>query len=261
MPQREKKLPGTVKTLCLVAGLAVLLFGEASHAASDSKPLIADLSKHRVAITTGFTGTEVLLFGAFDGTGDIAVIVRGPEREAVVRRKSRVAGIWVNTDEMTFPKAPSFYHIAASRPLAELGSADLLDKMGLGVAHLGLDPAPGEQSAAEAATFRAALIRNKRQSGLYGKKPSNLLFLGNRLFRTEIYFPANVPVGQYQVEVFLIRDGKVLSRQTTPLLVNKSGGGALLFDFAHDYAPYYGLVAIAIAMMAGLAAGAVFRKV
>jgi uncharacterized protein (TIGR02186 family) len=252
---------GTGVLIWLAAGLMMLCLTEALRAAPAPKPLIVDLSKHRVAITTAFTGTEVLLFGAFDGEGDVAIVVRGPEREAVVRRKSRVAGIWVNTKEMTFHKAPSFYYVAASRPLAELGSSDLLDSMGLGVAHLGLDPAPGEQSATDVAIFRKALIRNKRQFGLYGKKPGSLLFLGNRLFRTDIYFPANVPVGEYLVEVFLIRDGQVASRQTTPLLVNKSGVGAEVFDFAHEYAPYYGLVAIVIAMMTGWLAGAVFRKV
>jgi hypothetical protein len=48
-------------------------------------PVVADLSSHLIAITTGFTGTEVLVFGATDGEGDIAVIVRGPEREEIVR--------------------------------------------------------------------------------------------------------------------------------------------------------------------------------
>ena len=35
--------------------------------------MVADLSKRLVAITTGFAGTDVLLFGAVRGKGEIVV--------------------------------------------------------------------------------------------------------------------------------------------------------------------------------------------
>src|SRR5437660_3375508 len=64
--------------------------------------LVADLTSHLIAITTGFSGASVVLFGAIDGRGDVVVVVRGPDREMTVRRKSRIAGIWVNTRAVTF---------------------------------------------------------------------------------------------------------------------------------------------------------------
>src|SRR5260370_8304669 len=64
--------------------------------------LVADLTNHLIAITTGFTGASVVLFGATDGPGDVVVAVRGPEREMTIRRKNRIAGIWVNTHESPF---------------------------------------------------------------------------------------------------------------------------------------------------------------
>ena len=62
-----------------------------------AEPLVADLSKHLVAITTGFAGTDVLLFGAVEGDGDVVVVVRGPNHTETVRRKQRQFGIWVNS--------------------------------------------------------------------------------------------------------------------------------------------------------------------
>ena len=47
--------------------------------------------------------------------------------------------------------------------------------------------------------FREALIRNKQEEGLYGKSLGQVAFLGERLFRTNVYFPANVPTGAYTV--------------------------------------------------------------
>jgi Putative transmembrane protein (Alph_Pro_TM) len=86
-------------------------------APASAEALAADLTSHLIAITTGFTGASVVLFGAIDGPGDVAVVVRGPDREMTVRRKSRVAGIWMNSQEITFGNVPSFYFVAASRPL------------------------------------------------------------------------------------------------------------------------------------------------
>jgi uncharacterized protein (TIGR02186 family) len=88
----------------------------------------------------------------------------------------------------------------------------------------------------------------------------NVTFLGNRLFRTRITLPANVPTGTYQVQVFLIQDGRVVSGQTTPLSVSKVGGEAVVFDFAHNQPALYGLIAIALALVAGWMAHLAFRK-
>ena len=37
-----------------------------------------------------------------------------------VWRKGKVAGIWVNAESVTFRNVPSFYAVAASRPVEEL---------------------------------------------------------------------------------------------------------------------------------------------
>ena len=52
----------------------------AEEAKTVAASLVADLSSHLIAITTGFTGTEVLLFGAKEGPGQVVMIVRGPTR-------------------------------------------------------------------------------------------------------------------------------------------------------------------------------------
>src|SRR3954468_6949844 len=91
-------------------------------------PLVADLSSHLVAITTGFSGTDVLLFGATNGPGDIAVVVRGPAEDAVIRRKGRAGPIWVNADQITWREVPSYYRVASSRPLDEFAPQTLLSR-------------------------------------------------------------------------------------------------------------------------------------
>ena len=63
--------------------------------------LTTDLSNHVVAITTGFAGSSVLSFGTgAEPNDDIVIVVRGPEKNQVVLRKSNVAGIWMNTSHL-----------------------------------------------------------------------------------------------------------------------------------------------------------------
>lgn len=224
-----------------------------------AQDIVADLSSHLVAITTGFVGTNVLLFGATQEDGDVVVIVHGPNRSEVVRRKARIAGIWVNNAAMTFTNVPAFYAVASSRPVNEILSGRLRANHHIGTENLDLRPAQAADPKTVAA-FRAGLIRAKEHQGLYLDTPGRVVFLGNRLFRTNLYFPANVPTGTYTVEVLLVHQGVVISAQTSPLLISKVGVGAQVFRFAHEHAILYGIVAIVIALAAGWAAGAVFRK-
>jgi uncharacterized protein (TIGR02186 family) len=109
-------------------------------------------------------------------------------------------------------------------------------------------------------TFRKALIRNKERDGLFATGGDNITFLGGQLFRTRLHFPANVPTGFYDVEVFMLQDGRVVHAQTTPLIVRKAGLGADVFFFAHNYSAIYGIIAVLLAVAAGVIAAFVFRK-
>lgn len=231
------------------------LFTGKAHA----QQLVADLSRHLVAITTGFVGTDVLFFGAVDGVGDVIVVVRGPSRTEVVRRKSNTGGIWLNTAEANFVQVPSYYALAASSPPDSLLDDAALSRFGIGLDNLTL-PVAGNLSDEEKAAFREGFIRAKVRNGLYVPDVTPVTFLGNRLFRTTIAFPDNVPVGSYTVQALLVRDGVVVSAQTTPLLIAKAGAEAEIYQFAHRSPVLYGIMAILLALFAGWAAGAIFRK-
>jgi len=238
----------------LICALALAACPPAQAAA-----LVADLSKHLVGITTGFAGSDVLLFGAVDGPGDVVVVVRGPEEPLVMHRKSRVLGIWVNTATMTFERAPSFYAVASSRPLDEIASAAALRQQQIGLANLDLDLGIRVSKNLQQ-EWIDALIRNMQRRGLYSTEVGQVAFLGSQLFRSDMRFPANVPTGVYQVEVYLLREGRIVQAQTTPLIVGKVGAEAEIYDFAYNQSAWYGLVAILVALVSGWLAHIAFRK-
>ena len=228
-------------------------------APAHAEALAADLTSHLIAITTGFTGASVVLFGAIDGPGDVAVVVRGPDREMTVRRKSRVAGIWVNSQEITFANVPSFYFVAASRPLEEIVSPGAANLYRLGVTSLEMKAESGAPSEI-VDSFAAALIATQQRAKLFPNVVGQVHFIGERLFRTTIEFPSNVPTGTYLVAVFLVRDKDVVGGQTTPLVVSKVGIDADVFGFAIRQPGLYGVVAVLTAVVAGWLASLPFRS-
>ncbi len=240
--------------LLFLAGMQVALPAKAAE------PLVADLSDHLIAITTGFTGAQVLLFGATDGPGDVVVTVRGPTGRAIVRRKDRIFGIWINNATMDFDEVPNFYAVASSRPIDQLLTAETVQKYNIGFDSLPIRPESGANADTTAEMLKA-LNRIKSAEDLYQPQAGKVTFLGDKLFRVDFRFPANVPTGSYLVEVLLIRDGQIASAQTTPLIVSKTGIGADIFEFAHRHAAAYGIICIVIALLAGWGAHLAFRRV
>lgn len=241
--------------------LAALLFFSPVLAASryGGDPLVVDLSSHVVAITSGFTGANLLLFGAVEGDGDVVVVIRGPSQNELIRRRERLLGLWINRHQAVISGAPAYYQLASTRPLDEIAQPAMLDRHALGIDHLSLQIRRKDEEKTDE-DYRSALVRIKKQRGLYGDQSGNISLLGGRLFRTEMSFPANVPVGIYTAEVYLVKDGEIVSAQTTPLIISKSGFGAGLFDIAIHHSALYGLGAVALAMLAGWLAALAFRR-
>ena len=228
------------------------------HPAGAQAPLIADLDSHLIAITTGFAGADVLLFGTTDGPGDVIVVVKGPVADVEVLRKERVAGLWINRKALGFQNVPAVYMMASSKPLAQILPNDQRAFYQMGIEHVRMVPVSPNDG--DLATFSQALIRAKQNSGLFSDQPARILFIGDRLFRVNLRVPSTVPTGTYLAVVYLVRDQKVVGALTTPLVISKIGFGADIYDFAYRHSAAYGVIAVLVALFAGWLAHLVFRR-
>ncbi len=245
----------------LIIGLTFMVtLNQSLSVFGQSVPLVADLENHLVAITTGFTGTDVLLFGATDGPGDLVIVVRGPGEDITLMQKERFGPIWANANAVELRDVPSFYSVASNRNPEDFADFRLRERYQIGLGNLRLsfkNPTIDKETQAE---YRNALLRLNTDRKVYTEEVGRVSLLANRLFRTELHFPANVPTGIYFVEIYLFRDGDVASAEIVPLSISKIGIGAEIYDFAHNLAPLYGLLAITLAVLAGLGAEAAFRR-
>ena len=72
--------------------------------------------------------------------------------------------------------------------------------------------------------------------------------------------PANVPTGAYDIFVYVVRNQEIVGTEVRRLQVNKVGVGNAIFQSAHRYSLAYGLVAVALAVLAGFLSYLVFRR-
>lgn len=235
--------------------LAALFFPGWSHAG----PLVADLSGYRVEIDSGFTGTRLFLFGARNDNGDIVVVVRGPARNFMLRRKERIAGLWINRRHIDFSGVPDYYLLAAGKPPAMIKDHGLFEKLDIGQAHLLSEPSGAKQKVLFP-SFAEAFFRKQAERRLYAPEGSKVDFMGETLFKTVIEFPDTIPRGKYTAEIYLFSDGELVGVQTTPIQVVKSGFDAFVSNMAHESPMFYGFAAVVVALAAGWGAGRLFER-
>lgn len=233
----------------------------------------ADVSARSVAITSSFSGTEIIVFGAVEnskqpsaeaGTYDVVVVVEGASKPVAVRKKSNVVGLWINTQTMLFASFPSYYAITSTRPIDEITDAGTRDKNEIGFDHVRMVPAGRSRTLfsdpEEVNAFREAAIRLKQRDRLYVTNDYGVTFIGRSLFRSTITLPPNVPVGPLTARVYLLREGKLLSQYESNVVLERTGVERLLYDSAFHRPWLYGLGTLLMAALAGLSAAFVFRR-
>jgi uncharacterized protein (TIGR02186 family) len=227
--------------------------------------LVPEVSQHEVEVRQGFTGTELLLYGAIlDPRGtragrdyDIVVVLKGPTEAIRVREKQKVAGVWINADSTAFRSAPSFYALASSKPVDEIVDARSAAIYELGLDWLQLSPI-GAIDPAEQARFSAGLVDLKRRQQLYQENPGGVSINEQVLYQARIDLPSNVATGMYTAETFAIARGQVIASATAKIEVRKLGFERFIADAAQNWGLFYGLAAVVLAVGMGWLAGRVF---
>jgi uncharacterized protein (TIGR02186 family) len=249
--------------LCLLALVVPVQAQEPENPTGET--IVAGLSQNLVSITTDFTGSEILIYGAVkrqqpipDGEPlEVVATVQGPSGPLTVRRKERRYGIWMNTEAVSISRAPSFYAIASSVPLSEALSEteNLRHKVTIPRAIRAVGIAA---EAADAPVFLDALIRLREEQKDYTLAENSVELLESTLFRADVALPANLTEGEYMVRLFITRGGTVIDVHEALITVNKDGLERWIFNLAHQQPLIYGLLSLVLAIAAGWGASAAF---
>ena len=181
-------MTGRIMSAMMRGTLCAMIVAAATSAAAAPKQVVADLSDSRVDITSSYHGTELLLFGAYEGRpgDDIVLIVQGPPTDIIQRRKEKRAGIWVNGETFIWQQAPSFYHMFSTNQLDAIAEPATLKQAMVGPLSTSQASARGREDASGMAAgtilSRASIPGNKDQKdGLRRNMEANGLWRTNPL--------------------------------------------------------------------------------
>jgi uncharacterized protein (TIGR02186 family) len=248
--------------------LALLLAALIMLTAARDPILVPEVSQHEVRVRQGFTGTELLLFGAIlDPAGtratrgyDVVVVLKGPSEPIRLREKSRVAGMWLNAASTDFRSAPSFFAVAASRPVKDIVDERTAAIYEFGTNSIQLSPS-GEIDPAEQSRFTAGLVDLKRRQGLYQEDMHGVNIRDQVLYQVRINLPSSVQTGTYTAETFAVTNGRVVASAIAEVEVKKVGFERFVEVFAQRQSLLYGLLAVSLSIAMGWIAGRLFALV
>ena len=224
--------------------------------------LVPEVSQHEVEVRQGFTGTELLLFGAIlDPSGraaaeeyDVVVVLQGPSQPIRLRQKARFGGIWINAASTDFRSAPSFFAVASTRPIDKIVDETTAAIYEFGTRYIQLSPS-GVIEPEEQQRFSAGLVDLRTRQGLYQENIGGVSVSERVLYQARIALPSNVVTGIYTAETFAVRGGRVIASALSEVEVKKVGFERFIEQTAQDYSLLYGLVAVLLSVGMGWVAG------
>ncbi|WP_299309236.1 TIGR02186 family protein [uncultured Croceicoccus sp.] len=247
----------------ILAGLCILVGATGAR----DPILVPEISQHEIVVRQGFTGADLLLYGAIlepDGTRpdpdrqyDIVVVLKGPLQSITLREKQKRLGMWINADSTNLRSAPSFYALASSRPVDRIVDERTAAIYELGLRWLQLSPI-GTIDPDEQVRFAAGLVEKRVASGLYRQDDDGVTISGDVLYQARIPLPSSVITGEYTAETFAIADGRVVASATSEVTVVKRGFERGIELFSIRQAFLYGLTAMVLSVLMGWGAGRLF---
>ncbi|AUH35182.1 hypothetical protein CUV01_03370 [Paracoccus tegillarcae] len=228
--------------------------------------VVAGLSQDAVSITATFDGSDILIFGAVkretpiptDSKLDVVVTVEGPAQPLTIWRKERKLGIWINTERVNIGAAPSFYAVATTGPLDQilLPEWDMRYRISIPLA---MRSFAGPVDVADTVPFTQAMIRLREDERVYRQDTGSVTLTEETLFRANIRLPASLIEGDYKTRILLLRNGQVVDVHRAPIEVRKVGLERWLYRLAFDWPLIYGLMSLAVAVLAGWGASTMAR--
>ena len=242
-----------------LSGLAIILWAATTQAEQSTisltNPMVADISQHVVEIRSDFNGTQLLIFGARNVPGDLVIAVRGPNINATLRRKDKIAGMWMHVDQRKYDHLPTYYALASTKPLNRIAPPALLKSLGLGERRIieASNATPDEK-------FDKALGEVMTKKRWWQVPFTRITYFGESLFKARLELPDTLPSGDYTAEVYLFARGKLVGFQTIPLRSYKTGFDANIANASKNRGLAYGLVAVIMALFGGWLGHRLFHR-
>ncbi len=219
----------------------------------------AKLEPNVVLIGSFFNGLSISVSGQVRSDNDVIVIFKGKTEDLTLKKKGRALGVlWMNLGEVTFQQVPNIYLVYTSKGLTEFARShpEKWEQLGIGLEsfsrNVQITPLSKQKD-----FLVAEFLKLKKNQSLYAFRQGETLFenIDGKLksYKADVQVPARIPSGEYEVVVLELHEGAVVATAVEKLKVKEDGLPAMISNLAFKHGALYGVLAVLIAIGAGLA--------
>ena len=204
------------------------------------------LDKFDIEINSNFLGEEVVLFGQKDEGKDLIIIFEGTEKQGKLFKKSKKGLFWIN-DKKDLDKIPSFFAIF-STPKKSINEIFLIPSITR--SHFLIQNSFSEKLY----QIREAL----RVKGLYFE--DELQSVEGSLFIKKFKIPDNISAGNIKVNLYEIKDNKVINFSQKKLNIQKKGITSRFETMLEEQSIVYAIILVVFSIIFSLISNWLFRR-
>lgn len=256
-------------TLLLAICLGGLWVGEARAITPEAhEKVITAASKNLIEIGLSYRGDQIHFFGVNPVPGSDLIIKLTAEKEEAVKLsvKGKVGPLWMTVKQYEVTGAPFMYKIHTGKPIEQIVSPSTAQELELGYAavrhKMKMHLVRGTADPEDADKVFKGLVKIKEEANLYNivEDPKRLEVAEGKLFKHYFRFPPAAAEGRYLVESFSFDKGQLVGYGKDVIEIKKVGLEHWLTYTSQVYPLSFGILAVFIAVAAGLLVGVIFRK-
>uniref|UniRef100_A0A7C5ENN3 TIGR02186 family protein n=1 Tax=Desulfobacca acetoxidans TaxID=60893 RepID=A0A7C5ENN3_9BACT len=261
--------------LLLALGLAAALGQPAGAITPEAKEkIVTAASKNLIEIGLTYRGDQIYFFGVNPVPGADLIIRLTAEKDEEIKLsvKGRVGPFWMTVKQYDVTGAPFMYKIHANKPIREIISPETAKELEIGYEAIyhrlkftlarGSEPDTLAEKEKEKREVFRGLIKIKEKANLYNivEVPERLEIPDGKLYKHYFRFPPAATEGKYQVETFAFLKGELVGYGKDVIEIKKVGLEQWLTETSQNSPVFFGIMAVLVAVVAGLGVGMIFRK-
>lgn len=251
------------KYLIPILVMTVMLWCRPASIPADA-PVSVSVNPETIAMGTAYNGVDIFVSGTIPQDTEVLIRVVGNEKSEHFKKKGKALGLlWMNMATVEIDHAPAMLLLAPSDTLEKMRTEQPASwqKLNLGFTALKRQIAVAPETEDKDFIFKE-FLKLKQHEGLYGVQKNAVRYTAQGVesaFTATLHFPADLPQGKYEIQTYLIMDGNIVGEARNSIEAKTVGAPAFLTFLAFQHGLLYGILAVIVAILAGLFTGYLFR--
>jgi len=228
------------------------------------KEFVTVSTKEQINIDLRYSGDRIYFFGTVPEKGaDVVVkLISSATEHTKLTQKGKVGLFWMGTKQYEISNIPFMYKIHSSGKLNSILTTTLAKELGIGYeilkGNMELKLVKGEAPEERDIVFDG-FVKMKEKDNLYRIAEQRIKITQERVFQHYFTFPQKAKEGTYKIISYVIKGGKLLAMSNDTVVIQKVGMEGWLTRMARNYGLAYGIMAVIVAVSAGLLVGLIFK--